>query len=197
MGTVASRSHLVAKRYASALLDLAAQAGLVDKVEKDLQELAAMYKGSADLRALALNPLISKARQAKAMAALADKAGFQTLTKNFLGVLADNRRLPFLTAVLSAFDTELKKRCGVVEAHVETAYELSPARLEELEKVIAQSTGGGSVSLDVQVNEDLLGGLVVTVGSYMVDDSVRRKLERLQRIMSSQTNQNQQLKEVG
>ena len=86
MASVSSESNLVAARYAVALLDMAAEAKAVEKVEKDLLELAAMIDGSADLQGAIRNPLISREQQGQAMSALADKAKFQGLTKNFLGV---------------------------------------------------------------------------------------------------------------
>jgi len=196
VGTVSSGSHTVARRYAAAFLDMAAQAKLVEKVERDMQALAVMVGESADLRLLARNPLISNKKKKKGLFALAEKAGFDGLTVNFLGVLADNRRLPALEDIIRAFDAELKKRRGIVDAVVESAYALSPAQTKALQDKLA-ATMGRNVTLDVTVNKDLLGGMVITVGSQMIDDSVRRKLERLQRTMSGQVDRNIQLKEVG
>ena len=116
--------------------------------------------------------------------ALAQKAKFQTLTANFLGVLAQNRRLPALGAVIGAFQSELRRRRGEVEAKVETAFALNPAQTNALQEQLSKAMGT-NVTLNVEVNRDLLGGLVVTVGSRMIDDSVRRKLEKLQRTMNS------------
>lgn len=192
-----SNSKLVASRYIGAFLDMAAEAGIVDKIEKDMQELAKMIAGSPDLQVLIGNPLTSRQQQRSGILAIADKAKFQKLTGNFLGVIADNRRLRLLPQMLEVFTAELRRRRGDVEAKVETAYALSPAQTDALQKQLSKAMGT-NVTLNVSVNKDLLGGMVVTVGSRMIDDSVRRKLERLQRTMSAGSNENQtHLKEVG
>lgn len=178
-----SKSGLIAKRYAAALLDMAAEAKVLDKVEGDLHELAAMLKGSADLQSLVLNPLINRVQQKRAVAALAQSAKFHELTSNFLGVLADNRRLSALSAVIGAFHTEAAHRRGEVAARVQTAYALTPAQTDALQKELSKALGS-NVTLNVEVAKDLLGGMIVTVGSRMVDDSLKRKLERLKRTLS-------------
>lgn len=192
-----SNSNQVASRYVSALLDMAADAGQTEKVEKDLLELEAMIAGSGDLQMLIDNPLMNSAQQRAGILALADKAKFQQLTGNFLGVVANNRRLSLLPQIIRTCKTELRKRRGEVEAKVESAFALTPAQTDALQKELSKAMGV-NVTLNVEVNKDLLGGMIVTVGSRMIDDSVRRKLERLQRTMSSGSNENQtQLKEVG
>lgn len=192
-----SNTNLIAARYVAALLDMAEDAKLIDKVEKDLQDLSAMIENSADLQSLISNPLISRAQQKDGILTIAEKAKWQQLTGNFLGVLADNRRLPALPHIIKAFQDALRKRRGEVEAKIETAFALTPAQTDALQKELSKAMGT-NVTLDVAVNKDLLGGMVVTVGSRMIDDSVRRKLERLQRTMSSGSNENQShLKEVG
>jgi F-type H+-transporting ATPase subunit delta len=181
---ISSKNNLVATRYAAALLDMAEEAGLTEKVEKDFVDLSAMLAASDALRLVTASPLASRAAQADALTAIAAKAGFQKLTANFLGVLAQNRRVPALDAVIRAFNRELKKRRGIIEAKVESAFALTPAQTKALQDQIAQGLGS-KVTLDVSVNKDLLGGMVVTVGSRMIDDSVRRKLERLGRSMGA------------
>ncbi len=161
---------------------MATEARLAEPVEKDLLALQSMLESSEDLRRLSGNPLVSRAQQKKAILALADKAKFQTLTANFLGVLAQNRRLPQLQAVIAAFQAELRRRRGEVEARVQSAFALNPAQTNALQEQLSQAMGT-NVTLNVSVEKDLLGGLVVTVGSRMVDDSVKRKLEKLQRAM--------------
>ncbi len=176
---------------------MAEEGKLVDKVETDLQELAKMIEGSPELGKLIANPLISRGQQREGIMALANKVKFQKLTGNFLGVVADNRRLDMLPHMIEAFQKELRKRRGEVEAKVETAYVLTPAQTDALQKQLSKAMGT-NVTLNVEVNKELLGGMVVTVGSRMIDDSVRRKLERLQRTMSAGSNENQtKLKEVG
>jgi F-type H+-transporting ATPase subunit delta len=184
VGTASAKSGLVARRYASAFIDMATDLKVIDKVEKDLRELQNMIDSSADLQSLLENPLVNRDQQQKALQAIASKAGFQKLTSQFIGVLAENRRLAALPAIIAAFNDELAKSRGVVQAKVETAYVLTPAQTKQLEEQLAAAMGS-NVTLNVSVNKDLLGGMIVTVGSRMVDDSVKRKLERLRRAMNA------------
>lgn len=161
----------------------------MDKVEKDLDELSAMVKDSADLAALIASPALGMKQQEAAMIALADKSKFQNMTKSFLGVLVRNRRLNALVAVIDALKSELSVRRGEVVAEVQTAQTLSAAQAKALQEALSKSIGR-SVQLNARVEPSILGGMIVTVGSQMIDDSVARKLERLKGAMSTQANQN-------
>jgi len=176
-------SGLISTRYATALLDMAVEAKALEKVEKDLQELAAMLQASPDLQSLVRNPLINRAQQQRAVEAISQSAKFDKLTSNFMGVLVKNRRLSILPAVIKAFRIEASRRRGEVEARVQTAYALTPAQTDALQKELTKALGS-HVALNVEVAKDLLGGMIVTVGSRMVDDSLKRKLERLKRTLS-------------
>jgi len=187
VGTVSAKSGLVARRYAAALLDMATDGKAVDKVEKDLLELQAMIEGSADLQKLLQNSLINRGQQQKAILALAAKAGFNKLTTQFLGVLAHNRRLPALADVIAAFRDALAKSRGESLAKVQTAFALTPAQTKSLQEQLSKVMGS-NVTLEVSVDKDLLGGMIVTVGSKQIDDSVKRKLERLRRAMNANEN---------
>lgn len=186
MTSQASKNSLVASRYASALIDMAEQAKSVEKVEKDLQELGAMIEGSPDLQRLIQNPLVNRDQQGRAVMALAEKAKFQDLTRRFLGVLASNRRMPIVSDVIHAVAKELSRRRGEVSARVRTAYALTPSQTKSLQDQLSKVMGS-RVTLEVEVEKDLLGGMTVTVGSRMIDDSVRSKLEKLERSMNSGT----------
>jgi F-type H+-transporting ATPase subunit delta len=199
-----SESNQVARRYASALLDLAEDAKSVGKVEKDMADLSAMLNASEDLRKLVTNPLMSRENHIKGITAIAEKAKFNKLTINFLSTLASNRRLTVLPQMIVAVEKMLRARRGEIEAYVQSAVALSAAQTKALKKQLSDSVGS-DVNLNVEVNKEILGGLIITVGSQMIDDSVRRKLERLQRSMSSgsaganeNSNENQvKLEEVG
>lgn len=173
----------VATRYAAALIDMADQAKSIEKIEQDFDSLQAMIAGSEDLRILIDNPLFNRTQQGAAIGALSAKAGFNDLTARFLGVLVQNRRLSMLPAVIRAAKAELTRRRGGVEAKVQTAFALSPDQTKALQKSLTDAMGS-NVALNVEVNKDLIGGMIVTVGSRMIDDSVRRKLERLKRALS-------------
>lgn len=175
---------------------MAADNKAVEAVEKDMGALATMLAGSQDLRALIGNPLTGRKKQEAAVLAVAQKAGFNDLTVRFLGVLAQNGRLNALAGIIKAFGNELRKRRGEVQATVQTAFALTPAQTKALQEQLSKAMGT-NVTLDVSVNKELLGGMTVTVGSRMIDDSVRSKLDRLQRAMTSGSNQNHHIKEVG
>ena len=180
------KSNLVADRYASSLLDIAADAKKVEKVEKDMRDLYAMIESSEDFRKLLGNPLISKPQKLAAIEAIAKKAKFEKTTADFLMVLVQNNRLNALVDVIVAFNRELTKRRGEIEATVETASALTAAQTKKLQDSLSK-TLGSNVTMNVSVNKDLLGGMVVTVGSIMVDDSVRGKVTRLGRAMGAKT----------
>lgn len=190
-------SYAVTSRYALALIELASESNKTEKIERDLAELASMIKASPDLSAVIQSPSLGRDRQAKAIEALAQKAGFDGLTRNFLGVLVQNRRLNAVEPIIEAVKTELSRRRGEVAVEVQTAQDMTAAQVEALQRAISQSIGR-DVALKMKVEPGILGGLIVTVGSKMIDDSVARKLERLKAAMSRQSNQNiQEVKEVG
>ena len=195
MSTQTQSSTVVSRRYAGALLDLAEESKALAKVEKDLDELAAMMLSSSDLATMIASPLTTRADQEKAAQKLAEKAKFQKLTKNFLGVLAQNGRLNILPAILRDVESEMTKRRGELVANVETAVALTDKQTKALQKEISKAMGR-DVMIEATVNPDIMGGMVVTAGSYMIDDSVKRKLERLRSAMSGSANENVNLKEV-
>lgn len=182
-------SGAAARRYATALVDTAINAKSLEAVEQDLKDFEAMIAGSNDLQNLIRSPLFNRDQQAGAMAAIADKAKFNPVTKNFLQLLADNRRLNIVSAVISAVKDSIQKRRGEVSAQVQVAYPLTDEQRKALQDALSKATGR-SVDINLSVNKDLIGGMIVTVGSKMIDDSVKRKLERLERAMKSQSNQN-------
>lgn len=187
-------SGAAALRYASALVDTAIEAKALEAIEKDLNEFEAMIAASPDLQDLIRSPLFNRDEQRSAVGAIADKAGFNVLTRNFLSLLAENRRLNIVSAVIAAVKADMQRRRGEISANVQAAYKLSAAQQKALQEALGKATGR-SVTLNVDINTDLIGGMIVTVGSRMIDDSVKRKLERLERAMKSGSNQNSTTKE--
>ncbi|WP_086736193.1 F0F1 ATP synthase subunit delta [Erythrobacter colymbi] len=174
----------LAGRYASALFDLAAENGKVTAVEKDLETLGAALAESADLAALTTNPELARDAQGKAMAAVAKKLKLSPLTTNFLGVLAANRRLGKLPAIISAFKAIAAAQRGEVTATVTSAHPLSDDQLAAL-KTKLTAREGRTVMLTASVDPDLLGGLVVTIGSQRIDASIRTRLNSLAKAMQA------------
>ena len=182
-------SGLAAKRYASALLDTADSQSKTDSVLKDLNDIEAMLQSSEDFAKLAASPLISREQQIASVQAIAKKAKFQDVTSNFLSLLAKNRRLNMLQGILNAVQIEASNRRGEVAAMVQSAFKLTAAQEKALSESLAKAVGQ-AVAVQVEVKEDLIGGMVVTLGSKMIDDSVKRKLERLKIAMKSSANSN-------
>lgn len=173
---------VIAERYATALFELAESQNALDQVAGDLKTLKTMIRDSADLARLIDSPVLSRAEQGKAIVALAQAAQFSPLTTNFLGLAAKNRRLFALAGMIEAFLGRLAAKRGEVSAKVASAVPLSQAQLETLVSTL-KTTFGGNVAVDVNVDPGLLGGLVVKVGSRMVDSSLRTKLQHLKLAM--------------
>ncbi len=169
-------------RYASALFDLASEAGIVTAVESDLDTLEAALGESAELRALIRNPEVSRAALGRVFAGLAGKLKLADLTANFLGVLAQNRRASELPAVIRAFHMIAAAQRGEVTAEVASAHPLSDEQLATLEQKL-RAREGRTVKVRASVEPDLLGGLVVTIGSQRIDGSIRTRLNSLAQAM--------------
>ena len=168
----------LAARYAAALFELADSQKAIDRVAADLAELKAMIAGSDELRALIRSPLLSREQQSRAMAALLKQAGTSDLVQKFTGLVAQNRRLFALPQMIDEFLAELARRRGEMRAEVTAAKALSERQQAALSEAIRRSVGG-KVSIDVKIDPALIGGLVVKVGSRMIDSSLRTKLQRL------------------
>lgn len=189
-------SSVVLSRYASALIDLAEKAKSVEKIQKDFNSLESAISDSQELAEVISSPLVSSAKQAAIILEIADKAKLQDLTRNFLNVLIQNRRLYALSAIMKAYKKEVSKRSGELSVRVETAEKMTAAQKKEFETKISGVLGSG-VAIEAVVSPEIIGGMVVTIGSFMVDDSVRRKLERLSSALKNSSNQNTvNLKEV-
>ncbi len=187
--------HLLAKRYAVALIDVAYKSGALATIENNMQSLQAALAESSDLAAMLRNPVVGADNQMKVFQALSSAGQFHPLMNNFIGVLATNRRINTIELVMAVFKEEMAARSGVTEASVRSAHPLSAQQQEQLKNNIAQKTGK-NVTLSIDVEPELLGGMIVTIGSHMIDDSVKSKLSRLKQAMTSSTNSNAPMKEV-
>lgn len=168
----------MAGRYASALFDLAKEASQVKEVEAELTKFRAMLDESEDLRRMVRSPVISADEQARALNAIIAKAGITGLAGNFLKLLASNRRLFAVADMIKGFASLAAKDRGEVTAEVASATALTDAQVEAL-KTSLKASIGKDVSLATRVDPSLLGGLVVKVGSKMIDSSLKTKLQNL------------------
>lgn len=184
MASTGTGASELAARYSTALFELADESKALDQVAGDLAALKQILAESADLRRLVRSPVISRADQGRAMAAVLDKAGISDLTRRFVGLVAKNRRLFALSAMIDAFLAELRRRRGEATAHVTAARPLSDAQLKAVTEALRRSAGN-KVSVDVTVDPQLLGGMIVRYGSRMIDSSLRTKLNKLQIAMKA------------
>lgn len=169
-------------RYATALFEMAEADKLLDQVSGDLKSLQTMLAESDDLRRLLRSPIVSRDDQAKAIQAVAVKAGLSDITRKFLGVVAANRRLFALSDMIKAFQSLLSAQRGEKRAEVTSAQALNDAQVKAIAEALAQATGS-DVAVETHVDPSLLGGLVVKVGSKMVDSSLSTKLQQLRMTM--------------
>lgn len=169
----------VAGRYATALFELADESGALDPVGDALSQLKEALAVSDDLSALIRSPIVSREAQEAAMAAVCDKMGIGAPVASLVGLMAQKRRLSALPGVIDGYARLLADKRGIVPAEVVAAAPLSDAQRSALEATIKKSVGA-DIALDVTVDEGLIGGLVVKVGSKMVDTSIRSKLAAMQ-----------------
>jgi F-type H+-transporting ATPase subunit delta len=172
----------VSGRYATALFELARDEKLVDAVKADLDRFDAMLADSTDLTRLVRSPVFSADTQSKALAAVLDRAGITGISAKFLKLLTANRRLFAVTDVIRAFRALVAKFKGEATAEVTVAETLSDKNLDSL-KTALKAVTGKDVTLNVKIDRSIIGGLVVKLGSRMVDSSLRTKLNSIKHAM--------------
>lgn len=168
----------IADRYAKALFDLADQEKALDAVADDLKALKVAIGESPELSAVLRSPVLARAEQAAAMDAILTKAGAGELVRKFVGLVARNRRLFALPRMIDAYLLELSTRRGEITAYITASHPLSDTQRTKLIDTIKQAVGT-KVAVEVDVDSRLISGLIVRVGSRMVDSSLRSKLERM------------------
>jgi len=178
----ASISSGIAARYAQAVFDLAREDNALISLESDVDALDAALKSSADLRDMIGSPVLTRDTQGKAIAAVAARMGLSPLVANTLALMATKRRLFVLPQLVADLRARIAEEKGEVTADVASAAALSPQQAAALAETLKQSFGK-TVKLNTTVDETLIGGLVVKVGSKMIDTSIRAKLASLQNAM--------------
>ena len=173
----------VVRRYAGALLALADEKGQVDGVAQDMAAFADVLMGSPPLRSAIANPLLKRDQVAKALDVIVTKAGMGGLTQNFVGLVAKNGRARDLPSMADAFAGMLADRRGELQAEVTTARALDGAQEKALQQTLAKEMGA-KVQINQRVDPAILGGLIVRVGSKMVDSSLKTKLQKLKLSLS-------------
>ncbi|RXT54526.1 F0F1 ATP synthase subunit delta [Bosea sp. Tri-44] len=172
----------VAERYATALFELASEARSVDAVAKDLDTFSAMIAESDDLKRLIGSPAFSTQDQVSAVAALTAKAGISGSAANFIGFVASKRRLFALPGMIRAFRAKVAEAKGVVSAEVTLAEQPSATQLKDIAATL-KDVAGKDVDVSVKVDPAIIGGLIVKMGSRMVDASLKTKLNSIRLAM--------------
>jgi F-type H+-transporting ATPase subunit delta len=178
----ASISTGIAARYATAVYDLAKDGKSVKALESDLEALQAVMADSSDFRALIQSPIYSRDEQAAAITAIAAKMKLSPIMAKTLSLMAQKRRLFVVPQLVVALRNIIAEDKGEVTADVTSAKALTKAQSDKLAKSLKASTGK-TVTLNATVDESLIGGLIVKVGSRMIDTSIRAKLNSLQNAM--------------
>jgi F-type H+-transporting ATPase subunit delta len=178
----ASISAGIAGRYATAVFELVKEAKGLKALEADVTSLGVALKDSADLRALISSPVYSREDQTRAVGAVAAKMKLSPILTNTVGLMGQSRRLFVLPQLLAALEVMIADEKGEVTAEVTAAEALSKAQSDKLAKSLSASVGK-TVKLNTTVDESLIGGLIVKVGSKMIDTSIRSKLASLQNVM--------------
>ena len=182
MSETASISTGIAQRYASAVFELAKEAKKIKNIETDLTALQGALDESDDFRDLIQSPIYTRDQQSGAVTALAKEMGLSEIMGNTLALMATKRRLFVLPALIKSLRAAIAEDKGEVTAEVTSAKALTKAQSDKLAKSL-KATTGKDVSLQTTVDDSLIGGLIVKVGSKMIDTSIRSKLNSLQNAM--------------
>ncbi|WP_333682617.1 F0F1 ATP synthase subunit delta [Pontibaca methylaminivorans] len=182
MSETASISRSIAARYATAVFEIAEESGELDALEKGVADLGAALDESEDLRKLIASPLLARREQRDAIRAVAEAMKVAPVLRDTLALMADKRRLFAMPALLAALRDLLADHRGEVVAEVTSARALSPEQTEKLAAALSRNMGK-TVTIHATTDEELIGGLVVKMGSKMIDTSIRARLASLQNAM--------------
>ena len=182
MSETVSISTGIAERYATALFEISSEAGDLKALEADIETLSSALSDSSELNALISSPVHTRDQMASVIDAVAVKAGVGTATKSTLGLMAQKRRLFVLPQLLSSLQEMIADAKGEVTAEVTAAKSLTAAQEKSLAATL-KDRFGKDVKINTAVDESLIGGLVVRVGSKMIDTSIKSKLASLQNSM--------------
>tara|TARA_B100000315_G_C14501825_1_gene552712 strand:+ start:403 stop:963 length:561 start_codon:yes stop_codon:yes gene_type:complete len=180
--SVASGQSQISLRYATALFDLAEGSKSLDTVGGNLCSIRTMIEGCDDLARLLHSPVLSREDQGKALAAVLGKAEIGDLTRRFVAVVASNHRLFALPAMIDTFFSLLAEKRGEIGAEVTSAKSLNNAQVKSLTNALKKAVGR-NVNVTQFVDESIIGGLIIRVGSRMLDSSLCTKLHNLQLVM--------------
>jgi len=174
----------IAKRYALAFFDLAKEQDCLDSVSADFQKLSLILSESSDFQKFISNTTLHRADQMKVLTVIGKKAEFNILTQKFLGILAMKRRLGVLQKIIPIVHDKISYHKGEVTAGVTAAYALEPAQMKGIAAALGKVC---NMTVKVKLKQDasIVGGLIIKIGSRLIDSSIKGKLERLHRVLKN------------
>ena len=175
-----SGSSGLSGRYAKALYELAAEKKIISKIVKDFEALKTLLKSNDLLNNMIKSPAVSKSNKQSSIIKILKKAKADSLTIKFCGTLANNGRLILINEIIDVFLSEISRINGEVQAEVTSSFELDKAQQNKVVSAISDATKGKKIVLSTKVDETLIGGLVVKIGSKMIDNSIKTKLNNLE-----------------
>ncbi len=167
---------VAAERYALAFFNLALEKNIVEKVQKELAEIVAMFKENADLKRFLFHPRVSKDDKKQVLQKIL--AGYHEYTANLLLLMVDKGRLPEIEALLKHLEFHWEKEQGVAKAEITAAFPLSKDLEERLQKKLTKAANK-EINLEITIDENIIGGLIIKLGDLLIDGSIRRDLEIL------------------
>ena len=182
MSSKSSFSNSTSKSYALALYELAKENSELNKVEDEMNELKALLSKSSDFRGMILNPTVTKEEKNKVIIEMVNQYNFCQTLKKFLSFLTSKNRLFFLNQIIDSFSDLVSNSKGELKANLLSSKKLSKVELEKIRNELSKDFQS-SIKIDYKHDPDLIGGLVIQVGSVMVDTSIKSKLRQLQKSM--------------
>ncbi len=182
MSSVHSLKFELSSRYGLALFEVAEGRKELEKVGRELEEFSLMIEGSKDLSFMLKCPTISRSDKVSAIMAIAERAGFSRTTKDFLGLVAKNNRLFALPGMIKAFLSLIEEKEGEVTVEVTTAQGLADEQRKKISSELSSALGK-TIRLEVKEDKTLLGGMMVKVGSLLIDSTLRTKVQQLKLAM--------------
>ncbi len=182
MSTNKSFSSETSERYSRALFEVAKESSELDKIDNDMRNFQSLFNSSSEIKNFIQNPTQSKNAQNSVIHLVAEKLGFSKNLKNFFLLLIEKRRIFFVRKISESFLKLCSKKRGELKASLISSKELSQTELDEISKDLSKSMGS-TIKLDYQVDKELIGGLKLQVGSFMIDTSIKNKLKKYKQTM--------------
>ncbi len=182
MSSKSTFSNSTSRSYAVALYELGKENSELDKIEVAVTGIKNLFKESKDFKEIVLSPAVNKEEKKNAILAIAEQNNFTSTLKKFLGFLATKNRLFYLNQIIDSFLNFLSNKKGELKAKLLSSKKLTNSELEKIKNELSKDFKS-NIKIDYQYNPDLIAGLIIQVGSVMVDSSIKSKLKQLEKSM--------------